>query len=130
MRKLSCGLEALGYGTPTRIDRIRAAAVSTFSHPSPELVAAVAELTQDADALGGASHPLVEKVPKSAVPGRLRHWKVADYWISGCLVASGQPQLIRRYDLIKKGNSLFRDALDLPKRAADLPRRLARRVLR
>jgi HAD superfamily hydrolase (TIGR01549 family) len=130
VRKLSRGLDALGYGTPARIGRIRAEAQAAFMRPSPELVAAVGDLTQEADALGDMSHPVVEKVPRSAIPARLRHWKVADYWISGCLVASGQAQLIERYDMIKKGNSLLRTAAQMPRRALGLPRRLARRILR
>ena len=48
---------------------------------------------------------------------------MADYWISGCLVASGQRHLIGTYGMIKTGNRLMRQA-------AALPRRIARRVLR
>src|SRR5690606_10303012 len=101
-----------------------------FHRPSPALAAAATDLWQEADGLGLSSHPLVEKVPASAVPARLRHWKVADYWISGCLVASGQQYLIDRYALIKSGSRLIRNAVELPGRAAALPRRVARRFLR
>ncbi len=123
VRKLSGGLSALGYGTPARIAEIRKTAIAAFMHPSPALVEAAASLTQEADSLGLSAHPLVEKVSRAAAPMRLRHWKIADYWISGCLVASGQRHLIGRYGMIKTGNRLLRQA-------AALPRRIAQRVLR
>lgn len=122
-RKLSTGLSALGYGAPARIDRIAAAAMAHFARPSMPLVDAASRLVQEAGGLGLSSHPLVEKVPGAAVPARLRRWKVEDYWISGCLVASEQPRLIDGYGLLKSGNSLLRNA-------AGLPRRIARRMLR
>ncbi|MEZ5783186.1 MAG: HAD family hydrolase [Rhizobiaceae bacterium] len=128
--KLSGGIDALAFGTAPRIESIRDRAIAAFGRPSMALVEAATELWQEADALGLASHPVVERAPASAVATRLRHWKVHDYWISGCLVASGLPSLIDRYDALKSGHSLLRKAASTPGRGIDLTRRMTRRMLR
>lgn len=121
--KLAGGLEALALGSAQAIDDIRARAIRLFHRPEKSFVDAIGELTQETDALGLRTHGIVEAVSPAQVIARMRAWKVEDFWISGCLVASGQAGLIDRYDQIKAGNTRLRQVRELPKKIGGLARR-------
>ncbi len=128
--KLCRGLESLAYATPQVIDQIRDRAIARFHEPEPAFIKAVAELSQETNAIGSDMHGIVEAVTPTKVLARLRSWKVNDYWISGCLVASGQGRLIRHYDTIKRGHTGLRRIGALPVQALAIARRVAGRVRR
>jgi hypothetical protein len=127
--RLSNGLEALKYATPSVIERIRTAAISFFVRPQSDVVQAASELVQEADGLNGEMHSIIDRARTYELIRRIRKWKSEDYWISGSLIASGRADLVDRYDLLKAGTTRIRRIKTFFHNRASLIRRVVRKVV-